>query len=479
MATGGKPRPRHRASFPVPSPFAPPTIGLGNLAEELVGTEPYPQANRIAKTPSSEALQQLLAFAALYQYTRNKPTIIVHNEVQDERAAGVVVPSDAPPFAFDEVLQLVLQRAEAITGANGVAIALAESDGIVLRAAMGAIRPDVGTRIEPDSAFSGSCLRTAQTITCGDTETDSRVNLEVCRDLGARSIAAVPISGHQGVIGLLELFSGSPDAFSNAEIQSVGRLAEVIASALAPKEHNLLAQFARDAANKLVSASTSCETATSDNVNTLQTAEEGTAPRADRSNASRQIAAAVLVIVIGSSIALGVWVKGRSGTSRDSERVSAEKAASSSTPRVSESAKPPATIASVRRPASSTLATSRAISADVAQLPRVTGLENTSATNSSTVTVDLEGAVHYQAHRLTSPDRIYVDLSNTQLAASLSSGKRIEVDDSQIKSMRIAQPVPGTTRVALETLGAPYFSVNLETNPYRLVIEVRADTANH
>src|SRR5215468_7686949 len=92
----------------------------------------------------------------------------------------------AKSLVLDEVLQLVAERALAITGAEGVAIALAENNEIVLRAAAGAVRPDPGTRIDRDSAFSGACFRTAQVINCDDTETDSRVNLEACRKMGTR-----------------------------------------------------------------------------------------------------------------------------------------------------------------------------------------------------------------------------------------------------------------------------------------------------
>ena len=97
-------------------------------------------------------------------------------------------------FVLDEVLQLVAERAVAITGADGLAIALAENNEIVLRAAAGDIRPDVGARIDRDSAFSGACFRTAQIVICDDTETDPRVNLQACRKLGARSMVAVPLA---------------------------------------------------------------------------------------------------------------------------------------------------------------------------------------------------------------------------------------------------------------------------------------------
>lgn len=481
MATGGKPRPRHRALFTAPPPFLPPEIDADHSAQEQTGATPLSQPNRSTPATPYDPLQQMLAFAALYQYTRSKPTIVVHSEVHRERSADAAQSSDASPFEFDEVLQLVLQRAEAITGANGVAIALAEDDGIVLRAAMGSMRPDVGTRIEPDSAFSGSCLRTAQAIICDDTEADSRVNLEACRHLGARSIAAVPISGCDDVIGLLELFSESTDAFTGTEVRNLSRLAELIASALTAEEQDRLAQFARAATNKLGAASTSSsETVAAKNAGTLPTTEEVTAAKTTLLSGltQRQIAMALLVVGIAAAIALGIWIKSRRGTSHVPEQASTQNLASSRPP-VGESANPPTPLASVRRPPSSAFATSRAIPRDISQLPRVTGLEHTSAADASTITLALDGAVRYQIHRLSSPDRIYVDLRDTQLAPSLSSGKPVDVGDAEVNWIRVAQPVQGTTRLVLQTNGAPNFSVNLETNPYRLIVEVRADRAKN
>jgi len=50
----------------------------------------------------------------------------------------------------------------------------------------------VDARIDRDSAFSGACFQQAQVVVCDDTETDARVNLQACRQLGARSMVAVP-----------------------------------------------------------------------------------------------------------------------------------------------------------------------------------------------------------------------------------------------------------------------------------------------
>ena len=52
-------------------------------------------------------------------------------------------------------------------------------------------------------------------------------------------------------------------------------------------------------------------------------------------------------------------------------------------------------------------------------------------------------------------------------------GKSIDVGDTFVSRIRVAQPVAGMTRIVLETKANSTFSVSLEPNPYRLVVEVR------
>src|SRR5579862_8787497 len=120
----------------------------------------------------------------------------------------------------------------------------------------------------------------------------------------------------------------------------------------------------------------------------------------------------------------------------------------------------------------SEMPTAAAAPQELAKFPKVSGVRHWSSPDSSTVVLDLGDQVQYEAHRLTSPDRIYFDLHDTQLAPDLS-GKTIEVGDPLISRIRVAQPVAGMTRIVLETKSNTNFSVSLEPNPYRLIVEVR------
>lgn len=153
------------------------------------------------KPSGRDALQALLAFSALHEQVKRRRALASRMAGFDAGIAHVEF-EENERFVLDEVLQLVAERAIAITGADGMAIALAQNNEIVLRASAGTIKPDVGQRIDRDSAFSGASFRMAQVFRCDDAEMDARVNLRACRKLGARSMVAVPLCGRRRVIGL-------------------------------------------------------------------------------------------------------------------------------------------------------------------------------------------------------------------------------------------------------------------------------------
>ena len=122
---------------------------------------------------------------------------------------------------------------------------MAEGDAIVCRAAAGTIAPEPGARLDPKSGFSGACLRTGGIVRCDDSENDPRVNVQVCRRLGTRSIVAVPIASAHGTIGLLEAFSAEPHGFNDSDVRSLKLLAELILAAMKPEEENRLAEISQ------------------------------------------------------------------------------------------------------------------------------------------------------------------------------------------------------------------------------------------
>jgi hypothetical protein len=492
----------------------------------------------------------LLAFLALHEQVRRRKTLETRR-TEDDGAVPEAELEEGEQFTLDEVLQLVADRAVAITGADGLAIALAENDEIVLRAAAGSVRPDLGARIDRDSAFSGACFRTARIVSCDDTETDARVNLQACRCLGARSMVAVPLCGRRRGIGLLQAFSVQPRGFNDSDVRNLSLLAELVAGALTPEDENRLEECAQVAATKLEAASPAPEKAPTaivpaqiDSVEFTQAAlviarklleevpsaedeatpaptaaildeptfepdetsaesepnvatEVSAEPDEDRFTGTAPVAVTVagepdsgtrrpgmlvllVCIVIASAFAGGLWWKLKPSqlakkTVRTEEMAPKPMGSASKKAEATPSAGTRANPANINPGATSkgSQATNLpAIPRGSSKFPMVTGIQHWSSADSSTVVINLEDRVRYKAHRLANPDRIYFDLHDTQLASDLA-WKSIEVGDAVLQRIRVAQPVTGTTRIVLETKANTDFSVSLEPNPYRLVVEVR------
>ncbi len=131
----------------------------------------------------------------------------------------------------DSILTAVADAARVLTAANGTAIAMRMDGVIVCRARSGEIAPQLGAPLNTDSGISGECLRTATIMVCRDATTDDRVNPEVCRSLGIRSVVVVPLRGRIGMLGILEAFSERPGAFGEEQINSLRALAEIAEAA--------------------------------------------------------------------------------------------------------------------------------------------------------------------------------------------------------------------------------------------------------
>jgi TonB family protein len=109
---------------------------------------------------------------------------------------------------------------------------------MVCRARSGETAPPLGAQLSAKTGISGECLRTGKVQYCRDSENDPIVDVEVCRSLGLRSIAVLPIQGWRGVNGILEVFSGRAAAFSESHLALLEQLAQFAERARATQPHD-------------------------------------------------------------------------------------------------------------------------------------------------------------------------------------------------------------------------------------------------
>ena len=318
---------------------------------------------------------------------------------------------------------------------------------------------------------------------------------------------------------MIEAFSTEPYGFNDSDVRSLNLLAELILSAMRPEEEDRLAELSRrfvllpatpepvpavppelpkvepalkpstsapgipEAGSAQISEATPISPPISISRSISNQSSDGTSepvskPVAeyetlDRSTPGLTVVAAVVVLAaaLGGSVwwALGHRVRIVHAPTH------VPVASPLGTPDSAVPTQPPAPAALTPAPATTNdddFDSAPATPEPAGVLPQVTGIRHWSAANSSTVVIDIQDQVQYEAHRLPKPERIYFDLHDTKLAAELAN-RIISVDDALLQRVRVAQPMAGVTRVVLETKGPSDFSVSLEPHPYRLVVEVR------
>ena len=157
----------------------------------------------------------------------------MHNQVADRALrwdgtdeCGTTVAWAARPSSLQDIADLAAK----FTGASGAALALEKPSGeIVCAARSGEAAPAVGAVLNRSLGISAFCVRRSVVQRCADTEADPRVDAEVCRQLGIRSIVVLPLRRNGRVAGLLSVYSRSASKFDHQDVAGLKYLQSVAA----------------------------------------------------------------------------------------------------------------------------------------------------------------------------------------------------------------------------------------------------------
>ena len=190
-------------------------------------SSPLQEGNRVLESIArEEALRALLAFSELHEQIRNRRMVTGRASDRDL--------FETERFILDEVLQLICDRARAITQADGIVVALAEGSAMVCRAGAGPLAAERGVSLKGESEFLQDCLESGRILRCDDCASDSRVELDFARRVGACSTVLVPLRGRREHLGVLQAFSKTAWAFTDHDVRCFDLFAELILSALKP-----------------------------------------------------------------------------------------------------------------------------------------------------------------------------------------------------------------------------------------------------
>jgi len=469
------------------------------------GSFPLREGNRVLESLArQEALRALLAFSDL------------HDRIRQRRGLAFAPDTDlfeTERFVLDEVLQLICERAISITHADGVLIALQEGSQYVCRASAGPMAVNRQVRLITESEFLQDSLDSNQLLRCDDCDVDSRVEHDLSREIGARSSVIVPLHGQHSRIGVLQAFSNMPFAFSDDDVRCLDLLGELVLSSLRPEDQDRRLNWLTDvvddvlrrkpaqpasaartpevdgkpeSAKESIKADTQSSAGVTAENDPIESADgfvfepestevdiPGPAFLSDVAPSRISHPGVRVVFALAGVAALflaGVWfgMQHHDNQAVETAAVPATPAPQPtpvSTPAVSDHLMDPSKL------------DSGVGAGKLSALPRVTNVRHWSTPMGSTVVIDMQDQAPYEVHRLMSPERIYFDIHDTALASEFE-GKTIDVGDVALLRVRVAQPIPGVTRVVLDTRDGSNFSVSMESNPYRLVVELRgADRA--
>src|SRR5262245_53934227 len=150
----------------------------------------------------------------------------------DRLRAVIAVASEiaSTRLELDAIMDLVARRATTLTGAATGAVELVENSLPSGRTALG------GGVIAPSLSVLGSltalAVNVGEPLRCDDTRADGRVNGEACARAGVRSLVCVPLSHEDRIVAVLQVLSGEPGAFDDADVESLDLLRGLIGAHL-------------------------------------------------------------------------------------------------------------------------------------------------------------------------------------------------------------------------------------------------------
>ena len=118
-------------------------------------------------------------------------------------------------------------------------------------------------------------------------------------------------------------------------------------------------------------------------------------------------------------------------------------------------------------------ATTVAVSAPATSSPEVTAVRYWTLADTTRVAIEITGDVHYHSDRAQNPDRIFFDLTGTRPSIDGHRLFSAEVGDKRLKRIRVAETMPGITRIVLDLESPAEFTVSRLDNPSRMIIELR------
>jgi putative methionine-R-sulfoxide reductase with GAF domain len=197
---------------------------LDRLVRSLLGSVP-----QVSLAHSENEIPAATSFFGRHHLRLRQP-----GPVPVHAAGSMARHADINPGEMDlePGISIIAERAQALTGATGAAIALRRGNEIVCRARTGRTAPDIGVRLQTDIGLSAECVRTGEVLLCHDAESNSRVDQASCQHLGVRSVLVAPLRHFRRTLGVFEVLSSTPNAFDHEDVATMQFLSGMMVAAI-------------------------------------------------------------------------------------------------------------------------------------------------------------------------------------------------------------------------------------------------------
>ena len=156
-----------------------------------------------------------------------------HNRDDTERLSRIVATQRdiaAAGSDLEAMMRLVLDRSVSLTGADGAMLCLVDGDQLITRAAVGIARRGQTSR-PLESSVAKHAIETGLPLLIEDAEHDPRVNRDMQRAVGDKSLICVPLFQGPRVVGAMNVMSSATGKLLTEEDRETLEMLSVVLSA--------------------------------------------------------------------------------------------------------------------------------------------------------------------------------------------------------------------------------------------------------
>lgn len=180
-------------------------------------------------------------------YSGNVASLLVLRDISDRKQAEKIAENHAIRFGLflavqqeiadlgldlDPIMQIITERTQEITDANGAVIALIEGSEEVYRAVSGMMSGYLGLRIPITKDLTDQCMRMGKLWYCEDITQENYVSLEIYKNAGVVSIVIVPLERYQQTVGILKVVSTERSAFDRWDLMTLQLITRLVTNAI-------------------------------------------------------------------------------------------------------------------------------------------------------------------------------------------------------------------------------------------------------